>query len=252
MEMPESYSDSLPETWRELTKRPSRVRPLPIGEVEVLVVADTADLRVFSDNVWEEISSFCAGHGTAVPVTADELAMYFATALITRVRHVTSKRRDIRVEDRWALPFPMQYVVSAVGNVELESPMVTIVPTVASEAEALLLARPAWESITRRLASLEPLGLRFAKALEAKREGVARVMCLLLIGSGRELEFVADKPFTVVDALTAKAAGLRTNIELSGVFSTNPIWTPPYVMAGAEVVVFEHKFADIGYRRATA
>jgi hypothetical protein len=243
---------SLPETWRGMDDIHARTLPSASGEIGVLILADTSDLQRVVGGVWAELSSFCDSNGIGTPVTLEELSSYFQTAVITRVRHVRRNSRDIRVEDHWALPFPLQAIVNSIGEVRVESPSVLILPVLAQGAERGALSRDTWLEITRRLLSLETRGLRLAHAIEAKREGVARVMRLTIDGSGEEWVAYSTTDFKPYDALVARAVGLRPADPAMAVLPNNPLWRPPFYMDGRELVVFEQKFSEIGFTRASA
>jgi hypothetical protein len=241
----------VPETWRSMDNHPARYLPAAIGELEVLILADTTDLQRVASGVWKELSSFCISQGLVqAPVTEEELINYFQTAVVTRVQHVRHLRRDIRVEDHWALPFPLQYIANAIGEVRLESPSITILPTLGSKVGPAL-SRTQWQDITVRLLSLETRGLRLAHAIEAKREGVARVMSLTIGVDGAEWIAYSHEPFKPYDALTAKAAGLSPVDPAMATLPANPLWRPPYFMYGRELVVFEQRFMEISVSKAS-
>lgn len=243
---------SLPETWRGMDDIHARTLPAAAGELEVLILADTTDLQSVVAGVHAEITNLCASYGITVPVTLDELSKYFETAIITRVQHVTRRARDIRVEDHWGLPFPMQYIVNAIGEVRVETPSVLIRPRLAEGVERHALARADWLDITRRMLSLEARGLRLAHALEAKREGVARVMRLTIDDSGDTVIYHSASDFKPYDALSASAVGLRPVQPEMAALPANPLWRPPFYMDRRELVVFEQKFTDIGFTKASA
>lgn len=243
---------SLPETWRGMDDIHARTLPSASGELEVLILADTVDLHRTVLGVWDELNSFCQSHGIPTPVSDDELEKYFLTAVTFRVQHVKRRSRDIRVEDHWALPFPLQAIVNAIGDVRLESPSVLITPVLAPGVSNNAMARSEWLDVTRRLLSLEPRGLRMAHALEAKRDGVARVMRLTIDSSSGEWVAYSSADFKPYDALVARAVGLRPAVPEMAALPANPLWRPPYFMDGRELVIFEQKFTEIGFVRAPA
>lgn len=253
---------SLPENWRGLNQVQSRIRPVAVREVEMLVLASTSDLTRFSTSVWQELDNFAHANGIELRVTEEQLQRYFATAIGVRVCHVTRDWRPfrrgesddsrIRIEDHWALPPVMANVVAAIGNVRLDKPGVSIVPRLAEGAQAWFLSRAEWQDVSAELLSLEPRGIRFAHAIESKREGIARVMTLTAIGEDEVVEFVSHEPFTPVDAWIAASSGLRPAVPAMATLPLNPFWTPPYFMERAEFVIFEQKFSEIGHVRASA
>jgi hypothetical protein len=230
----------------------ARVLPAALGEFEVLVLADTTDLNHVVEGTYRELENFCASFGIGVPVSLEELLRYFETAVATRVLHVRKQRRDIRVEDHWGLPFPLQAVVNSIGEVRVETPSVLILPRLAEGVQKRLLDRAQWLDVSRRLLSLETRGLRLAHAIEAKREGVARVMRLTIDASGEEWFAYSTTDFKPYDALIARAVGLRPIQPEMAVLPANPLWRPPFFMSGMELVVFEQKFTEIGFTRASA
>jgi len=242
---------SLPETWRGMDDIHARTLPSATGELEVLILADTTDLQKVTEAVFAEVNNFCLSNGIVIPVTIAELGAYFQSAICTRVQHVRRQHRNIRVEDHWALPFPMQYIVNAIGEVRVESPSVLILPRLAKGVDAML-SREAWLDITRRLLSLETRGLRMAHAIEAKREGVARIMRLTIGTDGTEWVAYSTTDFKPYDALVAKTIGLAPTDPEMAVIPRNPLWRPPFFMDSRELVIFEQKFTEIGFVRASA
>jgi hypothetical protein len=250
-------SVSLPETWRGLDKISARGIIPEVGEVTMLIASNEVELGNFVRQVWEGIDSLCAANGVQIPVTEQELGAYFRTALDARVARVRNERSKsgTRVEDGWALPDPFQYVIAAIGRVELSTPNVVILPRMAPKVEVLDL--PARDSISRKLRSLQSLGLRLSRAIEAKREGVARVMRLTLTDVGDDVVLMDTEIFSAVDAMSARAVGMRPDSEsvpttLETVMPSNPLWVPSFRMWGRELVVFEHKFTEIPFTRASA
>jgi len=243
---------SLPEAWRGMDDIHARTLPSASGELQVLILADTTDLVRVVEGTWDEVNSFCASNGIVTPVTLEELVSYFKTAVTVRVQHVTRRSREIRVEDHWGLPFPLQAIVNSIGEVRVESPSVLITPRLAEGVERQVLPRAEWLDITRRLLSLETRGLRMAYAIEAKRDGVARVMRLTIDGSGDEWIAYSTTDFKPYDALVARAVGLRPADPAMAALPANPLWRPPFFMDGRELVIFEQKFSEIGFTRASA
>jgi len=250
-------SVSLPETWRGLEKISATGYVPAAGEVTMIIASNEVELGSFVAQVWEGIQTLTTAHGVTVPLTEEELGAYFRTALDARISRVRNERSKsgTRVEDGWALPDPFQYVIAAIGRVELQSPNVVILPRLAKDATVLDVASR--DNISRRLRALASIGLRTNRSIEAKREGVARVMRLTLTDVGDDVLLMDTEIFSAVDALTARAVGMRPDPTvvpnaIEQVLPTNPLWVPGYSMWGRELVIFEHKFTEIPFVRASA
>lgn len=243
---------SLPGNLRPLADLPGEMNPHAIGDVQVLVSVQNTDLGDLSDRVWDEINAKLIAAGGEFTVTREELTRYFATALYSRVKWVTRSLPSggFRPEDKWALPVAFHMVVGAVGIVDVASGQ-RYIPQWDSAGDSLVLERPEWEAITRRLLALEPYGLRFVKAYEKETTGVEKVMALMRVEDAEDFYFFSWVPPHALEALMAAVLGLsRTQtVDMSAI----PLdWRPKYRIRGSWVLRWMHDFARLNEHRDVA
>jgi len=243
---------ALPANLRPLADLPGELTPHRMGEVSVLVSASSADLADLSERVYDELESKLIAVGGQMTVEREELLRYFATAIYSRTMWVNRTMRpgSYRPNDKWALPVAFAMVVSAIGRVEGKDGVV-YVPEWVESATPIVLEKPEWESITRRLIALEPFGLRFVKAYEQSENGVDKVMSLLRVDEAEETFFYAWIPPHALEALIAAVLGIRrtgpvdvTALPLDSV--------PTYRIRGSWVLRFMHDFARMNEHRDVA
>lgn len=235
----------VPETWRGMDKVPARFNTQAMNEVDVLVLSSIADMRRFTTRAYDEVNVFVQGRGMDMPITETEFEKYFVTGLAARVSFIRRQSFHIRLDDRWSMPSKLATIVAALGEVRMDPPGVIIRPRLAPGAENLVLSREDWDRISRSLRALRPLGIKMVDALESKKDGIPRVMSLTAIGEDETVEWVSTTPFSATDAWIASACGLRTDIDMSRIFSSHPLMVPPYQMGAAEIVAFETEFHEL-------
>jgi hypothetical protein len=250
-------ASSVPEELRGLERITSEIRPSVGSELPVLIVVDNADLAEFSDRIWSQIDTSVALRGGSWDVTASQLLKYFATAIHTRVSHVNRQRRGagrtelnmvrtgLTVHDKWMIPFPMQHVISSIGVNTVGDGDVLVYPVWDEGGDQFLLSLQEQQEITRKLRVLEALGMRFARALEQNNEGVVKVMTLTFSVSESDPngEWIGNETFTVVDALSASIAGIRTADAWN--VTTHPVFAPSARIRRDTVVRYLFDFATL-------
>jgi len=250
---------SLPANLRPLADLPGELTPHKMGDIPVLITAQTADLADLTTRVWDELNAKLIAAGGQMTVTEDELLRYFATAIYSRTMWVNRTMRPdaFRPNDKWALPVAMHMVVSAIGIVETKEGVryvpqwVSQMPPVLEDQDPIILPRDRWESITRRLIALEPFGLRFVKAYEQSEAGVEKVMSLLRVDEETETFFYAWIPPHALEALIAAVLGIsRTRPVDMAAMPLDSI--PTYRIRGSWVLRFMHDFARMNEHRDVA
>lgn len=241
----------LPANLRALADIPSENNPARMGEVQVLVSVHNADLEDFASRVHSELNSKLVVIGGEMTVTREELLKYFATAIYSRVMWVnhTMDGNSFRPNEAWALPVPMHLVVSALGRVETDQGTV-YVPMWEAAGNDYLLSREEWEDVTRRLAALEPYGLRMVKALEKDEKGVEKVMSLLRLDTDEGEFFFANVPPHALECLVALIAGLTPAETVT--MPTHPALVPGFRLNRTWVVRWRHDFAKLSTHRDIA
>jgi hypothetical protein len=244
-----SWARDLSPKLQALRNIPAEINFERMVEARVLVSVQNADLGDFSNRVYEELEAKLLTVGGTMPgITKDDLVKYFATAIYSRVMWVnhTMDGRSFRPSDRWALPVPMSYVVSALGRVESEDGP-TYVPQWDNAGDALLLDKLEWEDITRRLSALEPYGFRLVHALEKDEAGVAEVMSLLRLETSEGEFFFGWVPPHAFECLVALIAGLTPADPV--VMPLHPALLPRYRLRGEWVLQWRHDFASLSSHR---
>lgn len=247
---------ALPANLRPLADVPGEQNPHRMGDITVLVSAQTADLADLTTRVYDELNSKLIAAGGGMTVTQDELLRYFATAIYSRVMWVNKTMRDgaFRPNDKWALPVSMHMVVSAIGIIEKDQVRYIpewVAPATAQGDDPLILTRVEWESVTRRLIALEPFGLRFVKAYEMSDAGVEKVMTLLRVDEAAETFFYAWVPPHALEALIAAVLGISRTRPVD--MSSMPLDSiPTYRIRGSWVLRFMHDFARMNEHRDVA
>lgn len=248
---------NLPSNLRPLADLPGELTPHKMGDIPVLITAQSADLADLTTRVWSELNAKLIAAGGSMTVTEEELVRYFATAIYSRVMWVNRTMRDgaFRPNDKWALPTSMHMVVSAIGIVETKEGVryvpEWVAPNTPSGEPSLILARGEWESITRRLIALEPFGLRFVKAYEQSEAGVEKVMSLLRVDEPDETYFYAWIPPHALEALIAAVLGISRTQSVD-VRSMPLDSIPTYRIRGSWVLRFMHDFARMNEHRDVA
>jgi len=200
-----------PKEWLDVSKRFSAQREL-VGTLEVIIGTDLTVLDRFVGDVHSKMDSIWADThvGTEFPVTPLELRRYFITGLKSRVQHVRMDRTDIRTNDRWYMPAPFATVIARLGRVDLEVPVVRILPVWNLGLDSEVLSFDEWLVVSQKLARVEAdrdAQILFAHALEKSRDGDPQLMGLLPrraidgtlieLRSYRELDLIAATAYLI-------------------------------------------------------
>lgn len=255
---PQSRGDwgNLPSHLRALADLPGERNPRSIGEVHVLISAQTADLADFTHRVWDEINAKLVSAGGNITVTEEELLKYFVTGIYSRIAWVNrnfergNRRWGFRPDDMWALPVQMHMVISAIGRVRTERNVIYVPRWVEPEVP-LVLERPEWENITRKLLALEPFGLRFVRAYEKDESGVEKVMSIIRVDTVDETYFYSFVPPHALEALIAAILGIARS-DSESIVSMPLDAVPGYRVRGSWVMTWMHEFSKLSEHRDVA
>lgn len=240
-------SVGVPEAFRALANVKAVGRVPQTGMLQVEVKPVTTELRQLVSLVHADISYGVSVSEGVMTVSEEDLLRYVVTALRTRVAHVNRERFHLRVQEPWALPHVFNYIVSAVGRVELD--MITVVPVWNAEADALVMSYEEQVQTTQRLRALKFRGYDFARALSAERLGHVQVMTLVHIDD----EWASRDVFTLSDAIVASAVGVDPVVSRDGLISSHPLYVPTYKIRDVEVVRHLPRLGDVKVSRgATA
>lgn len=219
-----------------------------VGEHTVtFMIAGSVEFGALVSRVHQQIDALLHAQGADVVVTEQELARYFATAVACRISHVTGVRFHVRVSDKWALPLPFAYAVAALGRIDLPSGL-TVLPKFDQSSSDLVLNVDEFEDITARLRAIEPLGLRFAHAIESSMNGDDKVMLIVPVVTDQgDVSYTSQAAFTGVHAMTSAVLGAET-VNVTGFIP--PMWMPDYVIHERRLVQFRGRYADLNEAKA--
>jgi hypothetical protein len=208
------------------------------GVLRVYVNPVTQELAQLVTGVYDDIALGVSVANGVMPITEDQLLRYVVTALRVRVAHVLRERSDIRVQDPWALPHVFNYIISAIGVVELE--YLRIIPVWNHDADGLLMTLDEQIKVTQQLRALKFRGYDYARALSSEREGHLMVMTLVHMVD----EWVGNQVFTIADAIVAAVVGIDP--EVRPVFTeAHPLYVPAYKVQDVEVVRYLPRLIDV-------
>lgn len=244
---------AIPANLRAYTDRPSDTPWTKIREVPVLVNVTNADLAQFSELVYESLNSQVTVDGGQMPITAEELKKYFATAIYARVQFSRRKLAKStngpsgyhapRLDAEWGLPTPMNIVVGSIGRVVTQD-NTTYVPDWNKKGNSLLLSADEWMTITMRLRSLQRYGIHIVRALSREDSGDERVMRMLWFRIQDRTFALSSLPVHPLAALVGRIAGLSEDQEVD-IEGLHPEMIPGYQMDGEYIVSFVTEFATI-------
>jgi len=190
------------------------INPRVESEQPVLIVASNTDLTEFCDQMYGYIAGGVNAHGGTVEFTADQFRKYCTTALKVRVEHVIRPlwRRygyeytNMSVHDGWAIPTPLQDVLSSVGRTRFGTSDVSVFPIWDKDSDELVLQVDERDFVTRHLrAAASQLGINLHSAISADLEGHRQTMILVYIP---ELgEWWSKEPFAREDAAASLLVG---------------------------------------------
>jgi len=225
-----------------------------IGEsrlnVSALVELDT--FVEFVDGMYDVIDSRWGmyHHGDDTPITRAELQQYAITAVVARVMRVRSERFHIRCDDQWTLPAPLAAILAGIGRVVLESPVLSIVPSIDKALIDGAMTYEEWWRVSNVLRGMEQdpnCKFVFAHAIEGARDGDEALMSLIPVTdeTGRLVELRQRYEIHPIAAAAYLILGLRPEGFVDGeALAVHPLLRSPHFIRIAGVRAFLTRFYD--------
>jgi hypothetical protein len=180
----------------------------------MLIVAANTDLADFCDQMYGYIHSGVSAHGGTVEFTEEQFKKYCITALKVRVEHVIRPKwrkygylpTNMTVTEGWAIPTPLQDVLSSVGKARIGTSDVSVYPVWDKSADELVLDEGERDFVTRHLrAAANQLGINVFDSISADFEGHRQTMTLVYLPATRE--WWSREPFAREDAAASLLIG---------------------------------------------
>lgn len=148
-----------------------------MGVEDVVIGSDHHALTRFIADVHDELDAKWGDvhYGTELPVSEEELFAYCVTALKSRIDFVRRDRRpEVRTNETWYLPASVAMLANLIGYVDLEAPVVKIVPKMSEELERAALSHDEWQRLSMKMRRIEQdpnAKILFAHGMESDRRG---------------------------------------------------------------------------------
>jgi len=237
----------------DLAKFVSAERTVGNEVLEVTVLSDEIIFDRFVHSVYDAVASrwemFHMGQN--FPVTESEFQQYAYTAVRARVARVRGERFAVRCDDSWAVPAPLAAILAGLGRVELELPVVQIIPVWDRRHDNKLLDYEQWGMISRRLRAVEKdpnCKFVFAHAIEGGLAGDEALMALIPVrdANGRiiQLEGPARMDVDPVAALAYLVLGLSPHGEEGLALPSHVLRSSPYYMRVVGIAAYIDRFAE--------
>jgi len=225
-----------------------------IGErrlnVSVLKQRDTFDefvggLYEVTDDRWGMYH-----HGSQTPISREESLRYGLTGVVSRVMRVRGERFHIRCDDQWALWSPLAAVLAGIGRVTLESPVLSLVPSIEQDLIDECMTYDEWSRTSNRLRGMEAdpyCKFVFAHAIAGDRDGDEALMSLIPVTdeSGHLVELRQRYEIHPIAAAAYLILGLRPEgLEGGETQAVHPLLRSPHFIQIAGVKAFLHRFYD--------
>lgn len=225
-----------PKDLLEISKRFSSDRE-EVGIEEVLVLTDDLVLTQFVHDVFVDLEEkWNATHWTSeFGITEPLLRRYFITAVESRVKYVTRENPRVRTNDLWYLPAPFALVVNMLGVVDVESPVMRLMPKWNPEYDSELLTPAEFTALGLKLRKLEDdpdVKVILIHALEKDRRGYLGLMQLVpeLDEVGQVVKVRSTAQIDSIAATCFLILGLRPSQVVQGIPAQGRRSLPPYYL----------------------
>jgi hypothetical protein len=224
-----------------------------VGEdkLEVSVLKERETFDEFVAGLYSAIDSRWGMYhfGVTTPVTQEEFASYSLTAVLARVMRTRNERFHIRCDDVWAIPAPLAGILAGIGRVTIETPVITLMPSIEKELLTEALTYDAFSNISRRLRAMEEdpnCKFVFAHAIAGEKDGDEALMSLIPVtdDKGRLVELRQRYEIHPIAAAAYLILGLRPEGLGNEALSAYPLLRSPHYMRIVGVKAFLHRFYD--------
>jgi len=189
-------------------------------------------------------------NGSPTPVTREEAQRYALTAVVARIMRVRGERFHIRCDDAWALWAPLAAILAGIGRVTLESPVLTLIPSIDKALLENVLTYDEWARISNRLRGMEAdpyCKFVFVHAIAGDRDGDEALMSLIPVtdDSGRLVELRQRYEIHPIAAAAYLILGLRPEgLEDGETQAVHPLLRSAHFIRVVGVKAFLHRFYD--------
>jgi len=244
----------------DISKRFTSLRE-EVGVEEVMVLSDSAALTEFVHSVYADLEErWTATHyGTELGVSQTDLFRYLITAIESRTKYVYrqegTRPSAVRTNDLWYLPAPFAFVVNQLGVVDVEAPLMRLVPKWNSEYDQYVLSLSEFTSIGLRLRKLEEdpdAKVILIHALEKDKRGNQALMELVpLTQEGILTQVRSDNQVDSVAASVFVILGLRPTFAIAASPTTHPRALPNHYFPVAATEMIRMVMAEIRGKQAS-
>jgi hypothetical protein len=212
--------------------------------LSVPVFQNDAELFVgFVGDVYDSIESmYAAANAQAVglPFTKEELVKYAFTGMRSRLARVNNERFDVRCDDPWQMPAILAAIINSIGRVEIEAPVITMVPTWNVTYDEFVMTRSDWHRVTQLLRGVvrnDMMKLVVVNALAGDKAGDEMLLSLIPVRDdvGRIVRIAhRTQPVDPIAAAVYVIAGFAPEIYAGVSLGLHPLLLPPhYIAVGA-------------------
>jgi hypothetical protein len=226
------------------------------GDLEVVVIREKEMFEEFVSDVFDSMVVMWDGShaNTPFPVSNDAFRRYCYTAVRVRIARVRNERAEltdgIRCDSEWALPTQIARLLSGLGRVLLEAPIVLIQPIWNDEHNAELLKRRDFDLVSRGLRSFERTtqGVVLAHQIEGQKTGDAALMSLIPVrdAAGRMLQVRSEHNIDGLAAMNYMLLDMHPYGLETGSLSAHALLMPPYFIRAANLHSVMHRVAETG------
>jgi len=224
-----------------------------VGEeqVNVTVLSEYSAFDEFIDGVYDAISSRWGMYhfGVDFPVTQENFRRYAYTAVGARVARVRGERFHVRCDDAWSIPAVIAGILAGIGRVTVESPIVTLMPSVDPSITQYYMGYDEWSKTSRDLRGVEKdpsCKFMFAHAIDGTKTGDEALMSLIPVTdeAGRLVELRQQYEIHPIAAAAFLILGLAPAGVMAETLPVHPLLRSPHYIRILGVRAFLHRFYD--------
>jgi hypothetical protein len=221
--------------------------------VEVIVLSDVTVFEEAVTELWDLYNMKWGVYhdGVPLPVSSEELVRYCYTAVKARVSRVNNTRFHVRCDDSWAVPTPIAAALSGIGIVNIESPIMRIVPKWNEEHDDMVMEYAEWHRVSQKLRAIErdpDAKILFARAIAGDKNGDEVLLNLIPVRDelGRMVELRSYNEFDPIAGFVYLLMGLYPSINEGLALPSHPLLMPPVFLQTAALRQFMFKYIEAG------